>query len=66
MEPSRAKPEYQQRDVGLDRRTERMSTKIGTVVSYPHPELVCNYFNMYIKISRFSLDLLSRSLDFLS
>ena len=31
----------------------RICTKIGTVVTYRHPELVCKYFNMYIKLSRF-------------
>ena len=36
----------------------RICTKIGTVVTYPHPELVCKYFNMYTKISRFILILL--------
>ena len=36
----------------------RICTKIGTVVTYRHPELVCKYFNMYIKISRFILVLL--------
>ena len=38
----------------------RICTKIGTVVTYRHPELVCKYFNMYIKISRLSLVLLFR------
>ena len=38
--------------------------KICTVVTHTLTKLVCNYFNMYIKISRLSLVLLSKDSKF--
>ena len=58
MSSSRAKREYQQRDVGAAGVVTSMTTKIGTVVIYSHTKLVSKFGGKYIKISRFRLGFL--------